>query len=155
MCCRSGGEGAVDGALADSVGAGAASADARDAVVQVNPKLIGLPVAGRIVVEGQFVTEITHAGSPTYFAAGWLGVALSAATAPADRPLAVTRRGHSVYLTSYPAPLPLALGEEATAFVEEHGACCPEAPCAGSRCAAAACTTIAAVRTSTRSGGGC
>jgi len=91
--------------------------------------LIGLPVAGRIVVEGQFVPELTHAGLATYFAAGWPGVAITAAArTPTGRTLAVIRRGHSVYLAGYPASLPPAAGEEATAFVEPPtGACLPGA----------------------------
>ena len=91
--------------------------------------LIGLPVAGRIVVEGQFATGLTYAGSSTYFAAGWPGVAIIvAARTPTGRTLAVTRRGHSVYLAGYPASLPPAVGEEATAFVEPPtGACLPGA----------------------------
>jgi len=89
--------------------------------------LIGLPVAGRIVVEGQFVPELTHAGLATYFATGWPGVAIIvAAKTPTGRTLAVTRRGHSVYLAGYPASSPPAVGEEATAFVEPPtGACLP------------------------------
>ena len=89
--------------------------------------LIGLPVAGRIVVEGQFVPELTHAGLATYFVAAQPSVAIiAAAKPPTGRTLAVTRRGHSVYLAGYLVSSPPAVGEEATAFVEPPtGACLP------------------------------